>query len=102
TALTLEALTRHALQPDQRVRMEMEARTGEHKVERAKAQSAHELQQLLANPAPLPGSGTHTRVESLGPWRDPPCLTRHQGSAPEPGLRVPHGAIPSESRCQRC
>jgi hypothetical protein len=44
TTLTIEALTRHALQPDQRVRMEMEARTGEHKVERAKAQSAHELQ----------------------------------------------------------
>ena len=66
TTLTIEALTRHALQPDQRVRMEMEARTGEHKVERAKAQSAHELQQLLANPATLPGSGARTRLEANG------------------------------------
>jgi len=32
TTLTIEALKRHALQPDQRVRMEMEARTGERKV----------------------------------------------------------------------
>ena len=58
TTLTIEALTRHALQPDQRVRMEMEARTGEHKVERAKAQSAQELQRLLGNLAPLPGADT--------------------------------------------
>jgi hypothetical protein len=64
TTLTIEALTRHALQPDQRLRMEMEARTGEHKVERAKAQSAHELQQLLAHPAPLPGSGMRTCGEA--------------------------------------
>jgi len=50
TTLTIEALTRHALQPDQRVRMEMEARTGEHKVERAKAQSEQELKRLLGKP----------------------------------------------------
>ena len=56
TTLTVEALKRHALQPDQRVRMEMEARTGERKVERAKAQSEQELQQLLGNPATLPGT----------------------------------------------
>jgi energy-coupling factor transporter ATP-binding protein EcfA2 len=54
TRLTIEALTRHALQPDQRVRMEMEARTGEHKVERAKTQSEQELQRLLGTPAPPP------------------------------------------------
>ena len=55
TTLTIEALKRHALQPDQRVRMEMEARTGERKVELAKAQSEHELQRLLGNPTALPG-----------------------------------------------
>ncbi len=61
TSLTIESLTRHALQPDQRMRMEMEARTGEHKVERAKAQSEQELKQLLATPTTLPASrGTHT------------------------------------------
>src|SRR5436305_2481526 len=56
TTLTIEALKRHALQPDQRVRMEMEARTGERKVELAKAQSEQELQRLLGNPTTLPNS----------------------------------------------
>ncbi|HEV2655219.1 MAG TPA: hypothetical protein VGT82_09670, partial [Ktedonobacteraceae bacterium] len=54
TTLTIEALTKHALQPDQRLRMEMEARTGEYKVERAKAQSEQDLKLLLANPTTLP------------------------------------------------
>src|SRR5207245_723484 len=53
TTLTIEALTKHALQPDQRLRMEMEARTGEYKVERAKAQSEQDLKLLLANPTTL-------------------------------------------------
>ena len=52
TVLTVEALTRHALQPDQRARLEMEARTGENRVARAKAQSELELQRLLSTPAP--------------------------------------------------
>ncbi len=56
TALTVEALLKHALQPDQRLRLEMEARTGEFKIERAKAQSAQELQQLLGNTSPVPNS----------------------------------------------
>ncbi|MDQ2904615.1 MAG: TniB family NTP-binding protein [Chloroflexota bacterium] len=51
TTLTIEALTRHALQPDQRARLEMEARTGENRVARAKAKSELELQQLLGPPA---------------------------------------------------
>src|SRR5262249_35719281 len=90
TTLTLEALTRHALQPDQRVRMAMEARPGEHQVERAKAQSAHELQQLLANPAPLPGSDTHTRGEAPG------ALERHAlpdtTPRPRPRARIARAA----------
>jgi hypothetical protein len=52
TVLTIEALTKHALQPDQRARLEMEARTGEYRVARAKAQSELELQRLLGTPAP--------------------------------------------------
>lgn len=56
TTLTVEALERHALQPDQRARMEMEARTGERKVELAKAKSEQELKLLLGNPATLPGT----------------------------------------------
>jgi hypothetical protein len=57
TTLTIEALTRHALQADQRLRMEMEARTGEHKVARAKAQSEQDLQQLLQQPTTPPDVG---------------------------------------------
>jgi len=48
TTLTIEALARHALQPDQRARLEMEARTGENRVARAQAKSEQELQQLLS------------------------------------------------------
>jgi Bacterial TniB protein len=65
TTLALEALKKHALQPDQRVRMEMEVRTGEYKVERVKAQSEQELQQLLGNPAPIPGT-VHTSLSANG------------------------------------
>jgi len=50
TTLTIDALTRHALQPDQRARLEMEARTGEHRVARAQARSEQELQQFLNAP----------------------------------------------------
>ena len=52
TVLTVEALTKHALQRDQRARLEMEARTGEYRVARAKAQSELELQRSLGTPAP--------------------------------------------------
>jgi len=52
TVLTIDALTEHALQPDQRARLEMEARIGENRVARAKAQSEQELQRLLSTPAP--------------------------------------------------
>ena len=45
-------MTRHALQPDQRARLEMEARTGEYRVARAKAQVELQLQRLLGTPAP--------------------------------------------------
>ena len=51
TVLTIDALTKHALQPDQRARLEMEARLGENRVARAKAQSEQELQRLLGTPA---------------------------------------------------
>ena len=56
TTLTIEALERHALQPDQRARIEMEARTGERKVELAKAKGEEELKRLLGNPISLLGT----------------------------------------------
>ena len=49
--LTLEALHAHALAVGQRVRMEMETRTGERKVEESQAHSHHQLQQLLGTAA---------------------------------------------------
>jgi len=90
TALTIDALQKHALPPGLRARMEREARAGEFKMDQAKAQSEQELQQLLGKPIPVPGTevphpngasaskpvpdvhpGTprHTRVER-GPSRD--------------------------------
>lgn len=56
TTLTIEALERHALQPDQRARMEIEARTGERKVELGKTKGEEDLKRLLGNPASLPGT----------------------------------------------
>jgi hypothetical protein len=49
TTLTIEALKEYALQPDQRVRLEMEVRAGERKVEVGKARSEQQLQELLGN-----------------------------------------------------
>ena len=56
TILTIEALERHALQPDQRARMEIEAHTGERKVELGKTKGEEDLKRLLGNLAPLPGT----------------------------------------------
>jgi len=49
--LTLEVLTRHALQPAQRVRLEVEARAGEQKVEVGNTTSYEQLQAFLGPPA---------------------------------------------------
>ncbi len=62
STLTIKALEHYALQPDQRVRLEMEARAGERKVEEGKARSQQQLQELLAmtaktSPAPSHQSG---------------------------------------------
>jgi Bacterial TniB protein len=58
TVLTLEALTKHALKPAQRLRLETEARTGEFKIEEAKAKSEEDLQRLLGRPSMVPNSQT--------------------------------------------
>lgn len=64
TTLTLEALKRHALQPDQRLRLEMEARTGERKVEQEKARSAQQLEELLGKPTMWPQSSTSSSAQT--------------------------------------
>ena len=70
----LALLTKHALKPDQRLRLETEARTGEWKIEQAKAQSAKELQQLLAKPSTIPNSqpGHHMEASAAHPTRPVP------------------------------
>jgi hypothetical protein len=72
--LTLEALHAHALAVGQRVRLEMEARTGERKVEESQAHSHHQLQQLL---------GTAARGQRTA-----------AGAAPSRALRSPASALP--------
>ncbi len=56
TALTIDALHKHALPPGLRARMEREARAGEFKMEQAKAKTEQELRQLLGKPIPVPGT----------------------------------------------
>ena len=63
TTLTINDLKKHALKPDQRLRLETEARTGEFKIGQAKAKSEQELQQLLGKPQVLPsGSSNQPRA----------------------------------------
>jgi hypothetical protein len=66
TALTLEALAKHALKPAQRLKLETEARTGESKIEKAKKESERELQRLLGRPSVVPGSSSHQPPSSNG------------------------------------
>jgi hypothetical protein len=54
TTLTIAELIKHALKPDQRLHLETEARTGEFKIEQAKARSEQELLQLLGKVSTIP------------------------------------------------
>ena len=81
TTLTIEALERHALQPDQRARMEIEARTGERKVELGKTKGEEDLKRLLGNPAPLPGTTPPDHsVNGTSDVSASPNTTRNTGS----------------------
>lgn len=80
TTLTLEALTEHALKPDQRLRLETEARTGEFKIEQAKAQSAKELQQLLGKPSTIPNRQPGRHMEASGAALHPTPPKTHPSS----------------------
>jgi hypothetical protein len=85
--LTLEALQRAALQPAQRLRLELDARSGEQKVDAANAETQRQLQALLgplvgaaapaegggdaaAPSAPAPHPARRARIERA-PQRDP-------------------------------
>lgn len=73
TTLTCDALEAHALQPGQRVRLEMEARAGEQRVEKGQATTQQQLQEL--NGAMVAASkrsvSSPSRVGERMPQRDP-------------------------------
>lgn len=93
TTLTIKALEQYALQPDQRVRMEMEARAGEHKVETGKARSQQQLQDLLGKTVKTSPTAPHQNGNSGAQ-----AVTTPDGSdTPSPNLpkarkieRAPH------------
>ncbi|WP_201365185.1 hypothetical protein [Dictyobacter formicarum] len=71
--MTHEALQTHTLQPGQRVRLEMEARAGEQRVEKGQATTHQQLQELngaMASPSrrSVPSS---SRIAERAPQRDP-------------------------------
>lgn len=94
TTLSIEALKEHALQPDQRVRLEMEARAGERKVEQGKAQSEKQLQDLLKKTEKISPTPSH-QAESHGPQAEvalggssnPPTVQTQSANTIE---RAPH------------
>ncbi len=74
--LSIEALTAHALEAGQRVRLEIEARTGERQVEESNAHSQQQLQALLGT------SGANLHVSAPPPVPQP--LLSHEPVAPQP------------------
>lgn len=87
TTLTIDDLTKHALKPDQRFRLETEARTGEFKIEQAKAKSEQELLQLLSKPnASLRGVSIQQSAGNANGLQPSPLLPRR----PSRSGRAPH------------
>lgn len=91
TTLTIEALKEHALQPDQRVRLEMEVRAGERKVEAGKARSAQQLQDLTSKPAKTPPTPSN-QTTSSGPQAE---------ATPAPHSGVPLPKTPATNKIER-
>jgi hypothetical protein len=73
TTLTREALQAHALQLGQRVRLEMEARAGEQRVEKGQATTHQQLQELNAKTVSSPRTSplSSSRIGERTPQRDP-------------------------------
>ena len=67
TTLTIEALKEYALQPDQRVRLEMEVRAGERKVAAGKARSEQQLLELTSGNGAKPPAPTSNQTGNSGP-----------------------------------
>ncbi len=111
TTLTIEALKEYALQPDQRVRLEMEARAGEHKVEAGKAKSEQQLQELTANPTKTPKASPETTANSIPqtettqaetPVSDPPPKTPKASKIERAAGRDPVGTAVQERNTTKC
>jgi len=85
SVLTLEALQAHALAVGQRVRLEMDARTGERTVEESQAHSHQQLQQLLGTAArgQLTAAGAATSRALLPPAAMPPHAPSATTTSPQ-------------------
>ena len=79
TTLTLDDLKKHALKPDQRLRLETEARKGEFKIEQAKAKSEQEWQELLGKPRTLPNGSSSSLPETSISLPQPNTQPSHKG-----------------------
>jgi DNA polymerase III delta prime subunit len=93
TTLTRDALEVHALQPGQRVRLEMEARAGEQRVEKGQATTQQQLQELNGTVASAPkrSATSSSRVGERTPQRDPVgehATVEPTGKCPGSGLAV--------------
>jgi len=103
TTLTIDDLKKHALKPDQRFRLETEARTGEFKIEQAKAKSEQEWQELVEKPQALPnGLSNHLRETSTPQPQPAAPLSRKGARVERAAHRDPVGdgattAIPAAS-----
>jgi hypothetical protein len=111
TTLTIQALKEYALQLDQRVRLEMEARAGEHKVEVGKAKSEQQLQQLTAHTTKIPKASSETPASSLPQTEttqaspassDPPSKTSKASKIERAAQRDPVGTAVQEKTTTKC
>jgi tRNA A37 threonylcarbamoyladenosine biosynthesis protein TsaE len=85
-ALTLEALSAHALEAGQRVRLEIEARTGERQVEDGKAHSQQQLEALLAPPGRGQSASAQTSA-SGSRMPSAPLMPPHESAIRPPSKR---------------
>ena len=106
TTLTIEALREYALQPDQRVRLGMEVRAGERKVEVGKARSEQQLQELTGNGAKPPQTASNQTGNSV-PQAVPvpvpaPPKTPKARKIERAAHRDPVGAVVHEASTTKC
>jgi len=110
TILTREALQACALEVGQRVRLEMEARTGERKVEDGQAHNQQQLQALLSKPARGQQGASNASPSGEAPQEPPSDPQRSLGHQPSTGWqrverapsRDPVGTGLMEAKASKC